>query len=329
MRVCLTPHHKHGGPASFQARLQTEFQRLGVEATYDPRARPLDAVLIFAGTKDLPALAGCRRDGVRIVQRLDGINWLHRNRPGSPLRFVRAELLNLQLRLIRSLFTDRIIYQSGFIRSWWEGAFGTVRADARVIHNGVALDEYPASRTGHDRTLLVVEGGLDFNPPACEILRAVQQSVIRSGMLSRLCICARTLPGWEAEWAAFDPRPETPGRIPREEVRARQARAALFLTMEINPPCPNAVIEALAAGLPVIGFDTGSAKELVGEGGVLVPYEGDPWKLEIPRNLDALGKTARRVLDQWPEYSRRARGIAERSFDIRLIARAYLEALSA
>jgi glycosyltransferase involved in cell wall biosynthesis len=328
MRICLTPRVGGGGPASFQTRLQAELSRLGVETTFDPRERPLDAVLIFAGTKDLPALALCRRNGVRIVQRLDGINWLHRSRPGPPLRFFRAEMLNLQLRIIRSFFTDRIVYQSGFIRSWWEGTFGPARVGARIIHNGVALDEYPAERTGHDGTLLVVEGSLDFNPPAREILRAVQQSVIRSGMLSRLCICARIPAGWEAEWAAFDPQPETPGMLPRGEVRARQARAALFLTMEINPPCPNAVIEALAAGLPVIGFDTGSAKELAGEAGILVKYEGDPWKLEIPRNLDALGAASRRILEDWADYSRRARGIAERNFDIRRIAQAYLEALS-
>jgi len=328
MRVCLTPQVGGGGPASFQARLLAEFRRRGVETTFDPRARPLDAVLVFAGTKDLPALALCARDGVRIVQRLDGINWLHRIIPRSLIHRIRGDWLNLQLRLIRSRCAGRIIYQSGFSRSLWERRYGKAQAAACVIPNGIALEEYPAVRSGHDGTLLIAEANLDFHKPAQEILRSVQRSCIHSGMLARLSIYTRILPAWEREWAGYDPRPETPGMRPRAEVQERQKRAALFLTMDLNPSCPNSVIEALAAGLPVIGYDTGSVGELVGTGGEAVKYDADPWKLEVPRNLDALGNAGRRVLDSWSEYSRRARSEAERKFDIRNIAQAYLETLA-
>ena len=327
MRVCLTPRVGGGGPASFQSRLQAELHRLDIETTFDPRARPLDAVLVFAGTKDLLSLACCRRDGVRIVQRLDGINWLHRIRPRSPAHFVRGDLLNLQLRIIRSRFADRIVYQSEFARLLWERVSGKAGAAARVIHNGVALEEYPPNRDGHDGTLLVVEANLDFHDVARAILHAVQRFFIAPGTLSRLSVYTRITPAWKREWDKFDPRPETPGMRPRAEVQARQKQAALFLTMDLNPSCPNAVIEALAAGLPVIGFNTGSVGELVGEGGDLAEYAGDPWKLDVPRNLDALGEAGRRILGNWKDYSRRARSQAERRFDIRKIAQAYLEAL--
>lgn len=328
MRICLTPRVGGGGPASFQQRLQAELRRLKIKTTFDPRARPIDAVLVFAGTKDLPALASCRRDGVRIVQRLDGINWMHRIRPRSPWHFLRSELLNLQLRLIRSRYADRIVYQSGFARAWWEKSSGIPNAGARVIHNGVVVEDYPPLRDGHDGTLLVVEANLDDHGPAREILRAVQKSFIQTGLLARLSIFTRIVPSWEREWDGFNPRPETPGMRPRAEVRARQNQAALFLTMDLNPSCPNAVIEALAAGLPVIGFDTGSVGELVGGGGEAVKYDGDPWKLEIPRNLDALGAAGGNILKNWTAYSRRARSEAERRFDIHDVAQAYLEALT-
>ncbi|MGB7539954.1 MAG: glycosyltransferase family 4 protein [Anaerolineales bacterium] len=329
MRVCLTPRVGGGGPASFQTRLQAELGRLGVGTTFDPRERPLDAVLVFAGTKDLPALAQCRRDRVRIIQRLDGINWLYRVSPRSPGHTLRSVLWNWQLRVIRSRFADGIVYQSGFARGLWERKFGSAAAAARVIYNGVPLAEYPPAREGHDGTLLAAEANLDFHPPVREILRAAERLLIRTRMLARLSIYTHITPAWEREWARYEPRPETPGMRPRMEVLARQKTAALFLTLDLNPSCPNAVIESLAAGLPVIGFDTGSVGELVGEGGEVVRYDGDPWKLEVPRNLDALGGAGRRVLDRWQEYSRRAREIAESKFDIRRIAQSYLESLSA
>ncbi|MGD0173790.1 MAG: glycosyltransferase family 4 protein [Anaerolineales bacterium] len=325
MRVCLIPKAGRGGPASFQTRLAAELNCRGVETTFDPNSRPLAAVLVFAGTKNLFSLWRCRRQGIRIVQRLDGINWLQRAHSRGPVYGLRAESLNLQLRLIRSQLADRIIYQSGFVREWWERWFGTAVVPARVIHNGVPLEEYPPRKEMHDGTLLVVEGTLQYNDPARKILSAANRALIQEGPLRRLTILAEIGSAWESEWARYTPRPEVAGLRPRAEAKARQQNAALLLSMEINPPCPNAIIEALAAGLPVLAFDTGSARELIGAGGETVRYDGNPWRLEVPRNLDALGETGRQILGGWREYSRKARSEAERRFDIRSIAQSYLE----
>jgi glycosyltransferase involved in cell wall biosynthesis len=328
MRVCLIPKAGGGGPASFQARLMAELGRRGVETTFDPDARPLDAVLVFAGTKELVSLWRCRRQGIRIVHRLDGINWLHRARPRGLVYALRAEALNLQLRFIRSRLADRIVYQSQFVRQWWERLSGPAAAPARVIHNGVPLEEYPRRKSAHDGSLLVVEGNLHYNDPAREILQAANRELIKNGPLTQLSILAATDPAWESEWPRFDPPPYVAGLRPRSEVKDRQLNAALFLSMEINPPCPNAVIEALAAGLPVLAFDTGSARELIGAGGEVIPYDGDPWRLEVPRNLGALGEAGRRILRDWREYSQQARSEAEKRFDIRNVAQAYLDTMT-
>jgi glycosyltransferase involved in cell wall biosynthesis len=325
MRICLIPKAGRGGPASFQTRLAAELSARGVETTFDPNTRPLDAVLIFAGTKSLLPLWQCRREGIRIVQRLDGINWLHRAHSRGPAYALRAEALNLQLRLIRARLSDRVIYQSEFVRGWWERWFGTATAPARVIHNGVPLGEYPPRHETHDGTLLVVEGSLQYNNPAREILSATNRALVSQGPLRRLAILAAMGPAWESEWVRYSPRPEVAGLRPRTEVKTRQLNAALFLSMEINPPCPNAIIEALAAGLPVIAYDTGSARELIGAGGETVNYEGDPWRLDVPRNLEALGAAGRRILENWSDYSRNARSEAERRFDIRAVAQSYLD----
>src|SRR4030042_2140510 len=132
MRVCLTPRVGGGGPASFQTRLQAEFGRLGVETTFDPREPPLDSVLVFAGTKDLPALGRCRRDRVRVVQRLDGINWLYRVSPRSIRHTLRSVLWNWQLRVIRSRFAGGVVYQSGFARGLGESRLRKAAGEART-----------------------------------------------------------------------------------------------------------------------------------------------------------------------------------------------------
>jgi glycosyltransferase involved in cell wall biosynthesis len=328
MRICLTPKTGGGGPGSFQARLEAELRRLGVETTFDTSVRPLDAVLVFGGTKNLLALVRCRRDGIRIVQRLDGINWLHRAEPHPVFYALRAEMRNIQLRWIRTRFTKRIIYQSRFARDWWERWAGKASAPAWVVHNGVPLQEFPPRGKTRNDTLLVVEGHLHYDEPSRQILRAALKLLVREGPLEKMSILGRADGAWEREWAKLDPHPEVAGLQTRVEVKAKQYQAAVFLSLDLNPACPNGVIESMAAGLPVIGFDTGSLREVVGSGGEVPAYDGNPWRLEVPRNLDAIGEAGRRVVEHWEDYSRRAREEAERNFDIRKVAQQYLEILT-
>lgn len=305
----------------------TEFQRLGVETTFDLASRPLDAVLVFSGTRELGLLRKCRHEKIRIVQRLDGINWMHRISPRALRHFLRAEAYNLLLRVIRSSLADRIIYQSQFSRNWWENWFGAPGVEACVINNGVPLDDYIIRKDLHDGTLLIVEGALPHDEYLKALLAAANRQLVNRGPLARMQIMGSVDSAWEGEWIRFNPIPTVAGLRPYAEVRASQAQAAIFLSIEPNPPCPNAVIEAMAAGLPVIGFDTGSLRDLVGRGGEVVTFEGDPWRLEIPRNLEEIGEAGRQVFANWASYSQAARMEAEARFDIRETARAYCEVL--
>ena len=85
----------------------------------------------------LPLLRA-RRRGVRIVQRLDGINWIHRRRRTGPRHFLRAEYGNLILSFIRSRVATHILYQSEFTRRWWN----------RMVWNAAAAILGRAQRRG-------------------------------------------------------------------------------------------------------------------------------------------------------------------------------------
>ncbi len=71
------------------------------------------------------------------------------------------------------------------------------------------------------------------------------------------------------------------------------------------------MIEALACGLPVLAFDSGSIRELVDDhsGGIL-PYDADVWKLGIGIGKE-LPEVAGKILERLPEFCRNARNRAE------------------
>jgi glycosyltransferase involved in cell wall biosynthesis len=117
------------------------------------------------------------------------------------------------------------------------------------------------------------------------------------------------------------------GVVPRQQVPALARASHMLYCAEINPPCPNSVIEALACGLPVAGFDSGSLTELVtGDAGRIVPYGADPWKLEMP-DIPRLAAAAAELLKDQPRFRRAARERAEALFGVDRMVEAYLKVL--
>ena len=85
------------------------------------------------------------------------------------------------------------------------------------------------------------------------------------------------------------------------------------------------LIEALACGLPVVSYATGSLRELVTkDAGALVPYGGKFDKLGPP-DTHALAAAAQKVLANLPHYRLGARQHAETAFDLQTMTDSYLQ----
>ncbi|HRQ33006.1 MAG TPA: glycosyltransferase, partial [Anaerolineales bacterium] len=96
---------------------------------------------------------------------------------------------------------------------------------------------------------------------------------------------------------------------------------------ELNPACPNAVIEALACGLPVVGFETGALSELVqGDAGRLASHGANPWRLQRP-DIPSLADAAEEVLRDNERFRRAARARAESTFGLDAMVDRYLTVL--
>jgi glycosyltransferase involved in cell wall biosynthesis len=333
-RICIVPPVDGiGGMASFRSKFESGLKRRGVDVTHDLKDAS-DAVLVIAGTKNLPSLVRARARGLRIVQRLDGINWVHRRRRTGLRHFMRAEYGNFILSMIRSRISTHILYQSEFCHHWWDDWYGKSRAPYSVVHNGVDLDLYRPQdhsepRTGRCRLLIVegnLGGGYDMGlDNAIELAGMLAQ---KYGFSMELMVVGRI----SAEHkSSADARAHVPilwaGVVAREKIPEIDRSAHLLFSADLNPACPNSVIEALACGLPVVSFDTGALKELVqGFSGRLVPYGGDPWKLE-GADIPALAGAAAEILRNEARFRKGARDQAENAFRLDKMMDGYLQAL--
>ncbi|MGB8251705.1 MAG: glycosyltransferase family 4 protein [Anaerolineaceae bacterium] len=323
-KICLVPKLKGlGGTASFQAKLTGSLSTRGIEYTYDLRDPGVGVILVVGGTRRFRDLDLARQRGALIVQRLDGINWLHRRRYTGVRHFLRAEINNWIIAHIRRSIADRIVYQSRFVRRWWEERYGDPGKPAVIIHNGVDLGFYTPKGPGelpvdHFRLLLVegrlgggyhmglenaamLTGQLQHRHHLPVILRVVGEVPDRlKNQITEKNAC-------EIEWM---------GVVSRREIPELDRSAHAFFSADLNAACPNAVIEALACGLPVVAFDTGALRELVtGGSGRIVPYGGNVWRLEPP-DVSALADACVDVLKNNGKYRQAARTLAEKRFSL-------------
>ena len=329
-KICILPAQLGlGGPASFQSGLIRSFKTRGVEVTHDPLDPTLTAILLFGAARNLAEVKQAQGRGVRLVQRLNGMNWVHRKKFTGVRHFIKAEVGNLKLRSVRKM-VDRVIYQSQFARDWWEREHGVLEKAQAVIHNGVDLELFtpqPPEKPVERYRILMVEAhhGSGYEQGLHSAVQLLQNLENR---LDRPCELA-VVGDVPVSLQQHMDRPGITwlGVISHTDIPAIDRTAHLFFSGDINATCPNAALEAMACGLPVLAYDTGAMRELVPpDAGRVVPYGGNVWELVHPDD-NALAQGAREILNGQEELSRQARLHAQAHFDIRDAAEKYLEIL--
>jgi glycosyltransferase involved in cell wall biosynthesis len=381
-QICLVPRLAGlGGMVSFQARLVDGLARRGIAVSFDLDDPANTAVLVIGGTRHILSLWRARRRGLPIVQRLNGMNWLHRKQKTSLRRSLRAEVNNLLLAFIRRRLATRIVYQSQFSHDWWQRVYGPVNIPDEVVYNGVDLSAFnPAGPEQPPFTcyrLLIVEGhlgaentqGLENAVRLVELLQARLHTSPGRGRPVELVVVGNVPADIRSRFAPhtggsrFAPHtggsrfaPHTMGShdqspasdatpaladdargveitwagvLKREQIPAVDCSAHLLFSADLNAACPNAVIEALACGLPVVSFDTGALRELLqNDAGRVVPYGSDYWELQPPI-LAPLVEAASEILADNPRFRQAARARAEAAFGLERMLDGYLSALFA
>ncbi len=338
--ICILPEIKKvGGPASFQRRFIREAANQQVTVHSDPTRQDIGAYLVIgAPRKFIPQLIRARLKNIPVVQRLNGMNWIHQVVPSDWLYDRKADFANFRLSQFRRHLASGIVYQSLFCRDHWNDVYGVLeRKPECIIYNAVDLSRFKPRQDSPSSDLvklLIVEGNLQYGSEFNleQAVRLAQAVSARLRKDVRLQIAGNVSP--EAQQKTLElvrgqsdrAEVEFLGVISQESLIQAENDAHLLFSAELHPACPNAVIEALANGLPVIGFDTGSLKDVVGDGGIVVPYGADAWKLERPV-LEPLIDAAVAVIQNNLQYRQNARRKAETAFDLRDMTRAYLDFL--
>jgi len=155
---------------------------------------------------------------------------------------------------------DFVIFQSEYQRDFFLHA-GYSGAYSSVIHNGAAQQfwkESPSAQPLNTELRLVSSTASDRNSK-------------RHDLIAKISLCDGVSVTHLGAWpkGLSSARVRLLGMQPREEMVKVLTEAHYFLHPALNDPCPNAVFEAVCAGLPVIyNGGPGSSTEIIGPCGL-------------------------------------------------------------
>ena len=274
--------------------------------------QPSDFSLLYLGTtylpRDLrPLLRLARRRGARIVVNQDGVAY-----PGWAGE--RTDELNVPLRrAVRA--ADHVLYQSAFSKRSSDAFLGEPGGSWEILPNAVDVDRFtPGRRPAAGPVVLL--GGDQTQAYRLELGLETFRHVLDAHPRARLLVAGRLV---------SDPRPtierlglgdavELVGRYSQADAPSLVRRAHVLLHTKVNDPCPTAVIEAMACGVPVAYAASGGTVELVGdEAGIGAPHP-DGYERDEPPSPEALADALVGVLAERESYAVAARQRAVERF---------------
>lgn len=247
---------KIGGPGTFMRNFKVFLDN----KSFSYLDTPEKAKVIFFPVKyDLAVLKSIKRNKGKVIQRLDGIYY--------PAKHQEQYLdLNKAIKDIYLNYADFVIFQSHYSKKQCFTMFGKLKPEQyKVIVNGV--DQrifYPSAAKGNlmGPWRLITTGNfrnLDMLEPVVKALDQLREKMklkfiltvigpVRNEALNRLLLRPYI---YHISTASLS------------QIAERLRESHLFLYSHLNPPCPNSVLEAIASGLPVVGFNSGAMKELL------------------------------------------------------------------
>ena len=240
-----------GGPQTFMKNLKVWLDDRDYEYRHEIKR---GCTIFFPISYNIKELKKIKKHGGRVIQRLDGIHY--KTKHDDYLE------QNSVIKDIYTNFSDHIIFQSEYSRKQCFAMLGEkCPTQYSIIYNGVNTDVFfPYKEKKRSDILKFITTGnfrnLDMLEP---IILALDSLVGDFNFTLRIIgpVINESLKELlKRDYVIYD------GDRNLKDVAEELRAADIFLYSHLNPPCPNSVLEAVATGLPVVGYDSGSMSEL-------------------------------------------------------------------
>jgi glycosyltransferase involved in cell wall biosynthesis len=261
------------------------------------------------------ALALLRARGIPIVHNQNGVfypAWYSGDWEGENRRMARTYLA-----------AAHVFWQSEFCRRASARFLGERTGPGEILYNAIDTKRFvPTEVPPPGPTVFLMTGKMDLH-----LFYRIENTIaafarVASGGLDAVLHLA----GWIAPMAEMRARSLAAslgiadrilflGGYTQSQAPVIYQAAHIYVSTKHNDACPNAVIEAMACGLPIVFSASGGVPELVGDAGYGVPV-AEVWDEPQAPGVEALAEAMRKAAAERAALGLAARARAVERFDI-------------
>jgi len=191
-----------------------------------------------------------------IIQRLDGVFYPSKH----GMKYI---LLNWEIKKDYLNYSDFIIFQSNFSKLECFTIMGEIPQEKyKIIYNGTDKSIFkPSLKVFNENKIIFATTGAFRNIDMIEPVVLALDEINKNYDIELRIIG----PIINKEINKFTCRSYIKylGAKNKIQLGEELGKIDILIHCQLNPACPNSVIEAISCGVPVVGFDTGAMKEIV------------------------------------------------------------------
>lgn len=313
-----------GGPSTFQKNLINFLNEQNIETKFMKSFSYCRNIFVIAGTRKVASLILNYFRGSNIFLRLDGTYKLNDLKSKNIFALCKFYVQLSITVIIRNLLATHLIYQSAFVKDEWENEWGQVKKPHIVILNGADEKKYFSlakknaeySKSRHD--FLIVEGNINESEETIKRLEIISKALDIVDPDASINIVGGVS---EKFIKIFEGRNNLiwHGKINGDFSYLYEGK--IYFPIEIDPACPNSLIESLGAGCPVLSVINGSIKEIV-------PTESSCLIKREQLSVDSVVKGLKFLKTNFRKCSVNSRRHFEKKLTLKKMGEKYLEFLS-
>ncbi len=245
-----------GGPSTFMRNLREYLLKVNYPFIENSENYRDADCIFFPISFNSRILNFFKKNNLPIIQRLDGVYYPSKH----GLKYI---YLNWEIKKDYLKYSDFIVFQSKYSRTECFTMLGELdKSKYKIIYNGTDKEVfYPGNREFDKSKIIFTATGSFRNKDMIEpVVLALDLLVKKYNIEFRIIG-----PILSREVGNYTNRPyiKCLGKMNKKEISQQLRETDILIHCQLNPACPNSVIEAISCGVPVVGFDTGAMKEVL------------------------------------------------------------------
>jgi glycosyltransferase involved in cell wall biosynthesis len=310
-----------GGPKTFFENFKKILKKNNCKYYFNEKNLKSEKIFIISCTiKNFFWLLKKKLTGAQVIQRVDGKLWQYKKKNIGLYNKIYSILFNLTIYITMVLISDKIIFQSRYVKKLWSNKF-IKKKKKFTIYNFYTTEYKKKIKKKYKTKIVCVEGNFEDAFNAAEHVKLIKNYPIYIfGVVEKSTV----------DYFKNFKNIKFMGLRDKKQIFKffKSNHKIIFYSLEFKSGCSNSVIEAMSHSIPIIGFNSGSMNELVSpKNGILINYDLNKFNNKRYLEKIQIEKKIKKIENNYEYFSKNSLLIARKKFNKEINSSKYIESI--